>query len=84
MLNNLNIFQSSASKEGQNQKDGRRTVADFVKESPRAVYTFDSERDAPEAELCRQPPAGGGRTSCIKVAMASKELFQYMQVRFGS
>jgi len=53
------------------------TVSEFVKEYPSATYTFDSKRDAPEAELCRH--VDNGKPRCIKVAMASKALFQRMQ-----
>ncbi|KIO26133.1 hypothetical protein M407DRAFT_243840 [Tulasnella calospora MUT 4182] len=71
------LFGSSQSRHEAAQKDARRTVADFVKKSPRSMYTFDSERDAPVAELCRH--VGDGQPTCIDVHMASKALFQQMQ-----
>ncbi|KIM32356.1 hypothetical protein M408DRAFT_33032, partial [Serendipita vermifera MAFF 305830] len=48
--------------------------------APSAKYTFDSERDAPEAELCRQPN-GELSKECIVIHMNSKRLFEAMQVR---
>lgn len=50
----------------------------FVKKAPSAKYTFDSERDAPEAELCRQPN-GELSKECIVIHMNSKRLFEAMQ-----
>ncbi|KAG8961474.1 hypothetical protein FRC03_005363 [Tulasnella sp. 419] len=53
------------------------TVKSFIQESPQSTYTFDSERDAQEAQLCRQMSDGTQR--CIGVELSSKILFERMQ-----
>ncbi|TDL27277.1 hypothetical protein BD410DRAFT_782364 [Rickenella mellea] len=50
----------------------------FVARAPNARYTFDSERDASESELCREQ-TGDQRRECIMVQMQSKRLFAAMQ-----
>ncbi|KAJ7168229.1 hypothetical protein C8R43DRAFT_877148, partial [Mycena crocata] len=50
--------------------------------SPTSRYTFDSERDAPTSEICRQPDAragGNAAPDCITLQMHSKRLFEAMQ-----
>ncbi|KAG9104636.1 hypothetical protein FRC06_000400 [Ceratobasidium sp. 370] len=50
----------------------------FVTVAPAATYTFDGDRDANSAQLCRREP--GKREECIRVSMAAKKLFETMQV----
>lgn len=54
-----------------------QTLKAFVSEDPNSRYTFDSERDAPQSELCRE----GDKLSrkCIMIQMHSTRLFQAMQ-----
>ncbi|GJE90873.1 hypothetical protein PsYK624_070170 [Phanerochaete sordida] len=54
-----------------------QTLKAFVSEDPSSRYTFDSERDAPQSELCRE----GDKLSrkCIMIQMHSTRLFQAMQ-----
>ncbi|KIP09090.1 hypothetical protein PHLGIDRAFT_29212 [Phlebiopsis gigantea 11061_1 CR5-6] len=49
----------------------------FVSEDPQSKYAFNSARDAPESELCRE----GDKLSrkCIMIHMQSTRLFQAMQ-----
>ncbi|KAI0035746.1 hypothetical protein K488DRAFT_42701, partial [Vararia minispora EC-137] len=42
-------------------------------------YTFDSERDAPQSELCRKGTTEG--RECILLQMHSKKLFEAMQAQ---
>ncbi|KAI0831178.1 hypothetical protein BC628DRAFT_1415717 [Trametes gibbosa] len=46
-------------------------------EDPKSVYTFDSERDAPRSELCREGGEKGRK--CIEMEMYATQLFQAMQ-----
>ncbi|CCM06234.1 uncharacterized protein FIBRA_08480 [Fibroporia radiculosa] len=50
----------------------------FVSEDPNSKYTFDSERDASQSEICREEKKG---LKCITLAMHSKQMFVAMQVR---
>ncbi|KAF7789529.1 hypothetical protein EIP86_000475 [Pleurotus ostreatoroseus] len=47
------------------QKNPEESLKTFVSEDPQSRYTFDSERGAPESEICRE----GDKLSrkCIKV-----------------
>ncbi|KAF9458648.1 hypothetical protein BDZ94DRAFT_1313065 [Collybia nuda] len=57
--------------------DPRNILKAFISHDPTAQYNFDSERDSPQSEICRQ---GGPRgTECITLQMQSKRLFQAMQ-----
>ncbi|KAH9981522.1 hypothetical protein BGW80DRAFT_337329 [Lactifluus volemus] len=47
----------------------------FISRNPNAQYTFDSERDASQSEICRQ---GKGK-ECIILQMTSRQLFTAMQ-----
>jgi len=49
----------------------------FVKKTPDIKYTFDSERDSPQSEICRE--LGKDRRECITLRMDSKRLFECMQ-----
>ncbi|KAJ6606518.1 hypothetical protein DFH09DRAFT_1120459 [Mycena vulgaris] len=52
----------------------------FIARAPAARYTFDSERDAPQSEICRRPSSGdAAATECIVLQMHSKRLFEAMQ-----
>ncbi|CAK9784060.1 hypothetical protein CC85DRAFT_325056 [Cutaneotrichosporon oleaginosum] len=66
--------------------DAATRIADFVREDPIALYTFDSRVIRDEAgwqskdnitELCRR--RRDGSQSCVKVAAESKALFKMMQ-----
>ncbi|KII88701.1 hypothetical protein PLICRDRAFT_41912 [Plicaturopsis crispa FD-325 SS-3] len=62
------------------KKDEADAVLDsFIARDPQTRYTFDSERGAPESEICRE----GGKLGkeCIKLQMQSKRLFEAMQAR---
>ncbi|KAJ7470295.1 hypothetical protein FB451DRAFT_1253261 [Mycena latifolia] len=54
----------------------------FISRAPGSRYTFDSERDAPQSELCRESASDGGANlarECIVLQMHSKRLFEAMQ-----
>lgn len=51
----------------------------FVKKSPTSKYTFDSERDASESEICRVLGDSASRKDCIMVKLESKRMFSKMQ-----
>ncbi|KAG9126460.1 hypothetical protein FRC07_003354 [Ceratobasidium sp. 392] len=53
-------------------------VKAFVNIAPAATYSFDGDRDATSAQLCRREP--GKREECIQVSMAAKKLFETMQI----
>ncbi|ESK92872.1 hypothetical protein Moror_9075 [Moniliophthora roreri MCA 2997] len=48
----------------------------FVAKDPNTRYTFDSERDAPVSEICREYPQS---RECMIIQMNSKRLFESMQ-----
>ncbi|KAJ7929250.1 hypothetical protein B0H13DRAFT_1964495 [Mycena leptocephala] len=50
----------------------------FIARAPTSRYTFDSERDAPQSEICRDD-GGGIAKECIVLQMHSKRLFEAMQ-----
>ncbi|KAF8184906.1 hypothetical protein K438DRAFT_1837074 [Mycena galopus ATCC 62051] len=50
----------------------------FVARAPTSRYTFDSERNAPQSEICREQD-GAGAKECIVLQMHSKRLFEAMQ-----
>jgi len=50
----------------------------FIKHDPNCHYTFDSERDSPQSELCRKGSGSKGQ-ECIMIQMNSKRLFEAMQ-----
>ncbi|KAI0341848.1 hypothetical protein BDW22DRAFT_1429943 [Trametopsis cervina] len=54
-----------------------KALATFIAEDPNSKYTFDSERDAPRSELCRE----GDKLSrkCLMLQMHSTRMFQAMQ-----
>ncbi|KAJ7261348.1 hypothetical protein B0H12DRAFT_1106366 [Mycena haematopus] len=47
----------------------------FIARAPTARYTFDSERNAPQSEICREDSP----KECITLQMQSKRLFEAMQ-----
>lgn len=65
--------ESKAPKSKQTDSDELKA---FVKVDPTARYTFDSERDVPESEICRE---GKESRKCIKLHMYSTQMFQAMQ-----
>ncbi|KAF8810169.1 hypothetical protein BYT27DRAFT_7187032 [Phlegmacium glaucopus] len=54
------------------------TLKAFVKHDPNCHYTFDSERNSLQSELCREGSGSKGR-ECITLQMNSKHLFEAMQ-----
>ncbi|RPD66010.1 hypothetical protein L226DRAFT_566492 [Lentinus tigrinus ALCF2SS1-7] len=54
-----------------------KVLKDFIAEDPNSTYTFTSERDAPQSELCRDGKEKGKK--CIMMQMHSTRLFQAMQ-----
>ncbi|RDB20976.1 hypothetical protein Hypma_011440 [Hypsizygus marmoreus] len=65
-------------KTGAAPKDASSILKAFIAHDPQAEYTFDSERNSPQSEICRK--AGPGRErECIDLQMNSKRLFQAMQ-----
>jgi len=62
-------------------KSASEDLRSFVEASPSTLYTFDSERDAPESEICRHALQSGKPVSkeCIKLQMESKKMFESMQ-----
>ncbi|KAI0053829.1 hypothetical protein FA95DRAFT_1673747 [Auriscalpium vulgare] len=56
-------------------KSPEQTLNDFVSRDPAVRYTFDSERDAPQSEICRDTE----NKECIKLQMNAKRLFEAMQ-----
>ncbi|KAI0797864.1 hypothetical protein C8Q75DRAFT_22439 [Abortiporus biennis] len=70
--------QSSSERSRQSQvSEPQRKLASFVSEDPESRYTFDSNRDSQESEICRE----GKKLSrkCIKLQMHSTKMFQAMQ-----
>ncbi|KAJ7871426.1 hypothetical protein B0H14DRAFT_3439479 [Mycena olivaceomarginata] len=57
-------------------QDADEELKAFVGRTPTSRYTFDSERNAPTSEICREDPAA---KECIVLQMQSKRLFEAMQ-----
>lgn len=59
----------------------RGVVNQFVQKAPNAVYTLDSERNAPESEICRQAQFATPeqRRECMRVQLHATALFATMQ-----
>ncbi|KAI0781061.1 hypothetical protein BD413DRAFT_600511 [Trametes elegans] len=72
-------LQSKLSNDSQDasSKPPREVLKEFIAEDPNSVYTFDSERDAPQSEICREGKEKGRK--CIQMQMYSTQLFQAMQ-----
>ncbi|KAL4269412.1 hypothetical protein AB1N83_003021 [Pleurotus pulmonarius] len=51
-----------------------KALKDFISVDPASKYTFDSERDAPTSEICREKDR-----ECVKLQMHSKKMFESMQ-----
>ncbi|KAJ3741843.1 hypothetical protein DFH05DRAFT_1461927 [Lentinula detonsa] len=48
---------SSTTKQKANERDkAQETLRRFISRTPNNNYTFDSERDAPQSEICRDDP----------------------------
>ncbi|KAH7103927.1 hypothetical protein BKA62DRAFT_32010 [Auriculariales sp. MPI-PUGE-AT-0066] len=45
----------------------REKLQQFVQKEPNAFYTFDSERDAPESQICRRLSSAKERKDCVTV-----------------
>ncbi|EEB92184.1 hypothetical protein MPER_09342 [Moniliophthora perniciosa FA553] len=50
----------------------------WLQKDPNTRYTFDSERDAPVSEICREYPQS---RECMMIQMNSKKLFESMQIQ---
>ncbi|TFL07707.1 hypothetical protein BDV98DRAFT_520829 [Pterulicium gracile] len=61
----------------QPKKETKEALRNFIAVNPSVVYTFDSERDAPESEICREQGPKG--RECMILQMQSKQLFEAMQ-----
>ncbi|KAI0079992.1 hypothetical protein K474DRAFT_1705241 [Panus rudis PR-1116 ss-1] len=59
------------------QQDAESTLKSFIAEDPNSKYVFDSERDAPRSEICREGKELSRK--CIQLQMHSTRLFQAMQ-----
>ncbi|THV07892.1 hypothetical protein K435DRAFT_772242 [Dendrothele bispora CBS 962.96] len=59
-----------------NSEDPQTTLKTFISRDPASQYTFDSERNAPQSEICRDNP---NSRECITLQMNSKKLFETMQ-----
>ncbi|KAI0747998.1 hypothetical protein C8Q80DRAFT_1270447 [Daedaleopsis nitida] len=70
-------LQGKLSQSTHEEKSPEKTLKDFVAEDPNSRYTFNSERDAPQSELCREGKDKGRK--CIMMQMHSTRLFQAMQ-----
>ncbi|KAF7778856.1 hypothetical protein Agabi119p4_3201 [Agaricus bisporus var. burnettii] len=57
-------------------KNANDVLKSFLSHDPKARYTFDSEKDSPESQICRQGPQS---EECITLKMNSKQLFKAMQ-----
>ncbi|KAI0282199.1 hypothetical protein BGY98DRAFT_139226 [Russula aff. rugulosa BPL654] len=57
--------------------NAKESLRQFISRDPNAHYSFDSERDATQSEICRQSK----NKECIILQMTSRELFAAMQVR---
>ncbi|KAJ3840128.1 hypothetical protein F5878DRAFT_84377 [Lentinula raphanica] len=69
---------TTATKQKANERDGaKEALRNFVSRSPNNHYTFDSERDAPQSEICRDDP---NNHECITLQMNSRQMFAAMQV----
>ncbi|TFK55196.1 hypothetical protein OE88DRAFT_1732458 [Heliocybe sulcata] len=71
---------SSSNPEAQKAKTEKKVeeiVREFVQKQPNTIYTFDSERGAPQSTLCREN--GPQRKECIQVQMYATKLFEAMQ-----
>ncbi|KAG7086601.1 hypothetical protein E1B28_002546 [Marasmius oreades] len=66
------MFSSASSKENPDE-----VLKNFVSKTPNTRYTFDSERDAPVSEICREN--GPQSRECIQIRMNSKRMFEAMQ-----
>ncbi|KAJ3728747.1 hypothetical protein EV361DRAFT_430065 [Lentinula raphanica] len=68
---------TTATKQKANERDGaKEALRNFVSRSPNNHYTFDSERDAPQSEICRDDP---NNHECITLQMNSRQMFAAMQ-----
>ncbi|TBU32367.1 hypothetical protein BD311DRAFT_785871 [Dichomitus squalens] len=65
------------SREETSESHPEKVLKEFITEDPDFAYTFDSERDAPQSELCREGKDKG--RECIMLQMHSTRLFQAMQ-----
>ncbi|KAJ7684676.1 hypothetical protein DFH06DRAFT_1156315 [Mycena polygramma] len=65
---------SSTKASGSSADDVLKT---FIARAPTSRYTFNSERDAPQSEICREDGKLG--RECIILQMHSKRLFEAMQ-----
>lgn len=54
-----------------------KALDEFIAQDPASQYTFDSERDAPCSNICRESKVKG--RECIVLQMHSKKMFEAMQ-----
>ncbi|KAF8078114.1 hypothetical protein FPV67DRAFT_35489 [Lyophyllum atratum] len=58
-------------------EDAKSILKAFIAHDPQAKYTFDSERNSPQSEICRK--GAPEEADCITLQMNSKRLFEAMQ-----
>ncbi|KDQ60643.1 hypothetical protein JAAARDRAFT_31607 [Jaapia argillacea MUCL 33604] len=75
----FDFFKSSPQKSPTtpSSKNPERLLKDFIDQAPNASYTFDSERGAPESEICRDTKEKG--MECRMIQMHATKLFEVMQ-----
>ncbi|KAG6832697.1 hypothetical protein H0H92_012269 [Tricholoma furcatifolium] len=67
---------SASREETQRDKESLQLLKSFIAHDPSADYTFDSEKDSRESEICRHGTPG---RHCTTLQMNSQRLFQAMQ-----
>ncbi|PCH38267.1 hypothetical protein WOLCODRAFT_149213 [Wolfiporia cocos MD-104 SS10] len=71
--------ETSNTKDDMPGAEPRDQLKAFIAEDPDSRYTFDSERGAPQSEICREGREKGRK--CITLAMHSTEMFAAMQAQ---
>ncbi|KAI0957631.1 hypothetical protein AcW1_005959 [Taiwanofungus camphoratus] len=72
------VNSSSDSQKAMSSKNPEEALKAFISEDPDSQYTFESERDVPRSEICREGKDKGPK--CITLQMHSTKMFAAMQV----
>ncbi|KAJ3905315.1 hypothetical protein F5879DRAFT_748882 [Lentinula edodes] len=67
---------TTAKSQASEAEEPQVALREFISRTPNNNYTFDSERDAPQSEICRDDPKDH---ECITLQMNSKQMFAAMQ-----
>ncbi|KAJ4467477.1 hypothetical protein C8J55DRAFT_526101 [Lentinula edodes] len=67
---------TTAKSQAKEAEEPQEALREFISRTPNNNYTFDSERDAPQSEICRDDPKDH---ECITLQMNSKQMFAAMQ-----